>query len=79
MIALYCHGNRHELPCAECEALEDYALQRLDKCPYGNEKTFLQRLPHPLLQTGHAGKNQRSYAVFRSKNVVEVSVACCEA
>jgi hypothetical protein len=45
MIALYCHGNRHELPCAECEALEDYALQRLDKCPYGNEKPSCKDCP----------------------------------
>jgi hypothetical protein len=45
MIALYCRGHRHENPCAECEALEDYALQRLDKCPYGNEKPSCKDCP----------------------------------
>lgn len=43
MIALYCrhkHGGGHggEL-CADCRALSDYALQRLERCRFGNGKT----------------------------------------
>lgn len=40
MIALYCrskHGSGKEL-CRECESLEQYALQRLACCPFGEEK-----------------------------------------
>ena len=41
MIRLYCrkkHGGR-EL-CHDCAALEEYARQRSDKCPFMAEKTF---------------------------------------
>ena len=40
MIGIYCrarHGGRR--PCADCAALEQYALGRLDRCPFGAEKT----------------------------------------
>ena len=42
MIALYCrkkHKSRHGL-CAECAALDAYARQRSDKCPFMETKTF---------------------------------------
>lgn len=42
MIALYCkkkHGTRYGL-CPECEALNAYARQRSDKCPFMETKTF---------------------------------------
>ena len=43
MIFLYCRKNHHtkkgEL-CPECAALEDYARQRSDKCPFMESKTF---------------------------------------
>ena len=42
MIALYCrkqHGGRHGL-CAECAALDAYARQRSDRCPFMETKTF---------------------------------------
>ncbi len=42
MIRLYCrkkHGTRKEL-CTECQALQDYAMQRSDKCPFMETKTF---------------------------------------
>ncbi|MBE0663653.1 MAG: nitrous oxide-stimulated promoter family protein [Bacteroidales bacterium] len=45
MITVYCRGHGHELPCAECEALREYALKRLDKCPYGNEKPACKDCP----------------------------------
>ena len=40
MIGLYCsrkHGTDRGL-CAECEAVNDYASARLDKCPFGDDK-----------------------------------------
>lgn len=42
MIALYCrknHGTRSTL-CPECAALNLYARQRSDKCPFMETKTF---------------------------------------
>lgn len=42
MIALYCrknHGTRGEL-CPECGALDAYARQRSDRCPFMETKTF---------------------------------------
>lgn len=42
MIRLYCkknHGSANAL-CTECAALEEYARQRSDKCPFMETKTF---------------------------------------
>lgn len=43
MIGVYCHGN-HRTPrgslCPECQALADYAAQRVDHCPHMETKTF---------------------------------------
>lgn len=42
MIALYCkkqHGRKNGL-CSECKALDTYARQRSDKCPFMETKTF---------------------------------------
>lgn len=42
MIALYCrnkHGKRHGL-CPDCAALDSYARERSDKCPFMETKTF---------------------------------------
>ena len=42
MIRLYCrkkHGTKKNL-CPECEALWQYAMQRSDKCPFMETKTF---------------------------------------
>lgn len=42
MIALYCrkkHGRRDGL-CSDCAALDAYARQRSDKCPFMETKTF---------------------------------------
>lgn len=41
MIRLYCrgrHGSRGPL-CEDCRELEQYALGRLDRCPFGEDKT----------------------------------------
>lgn len=40
MIRIYCRGHHRsdgEL-CAECDALRQYAMARLDRCPFGLEK-----------------------------------------
>lgn len=42
MIRLYCrkqHGAREKL-CPDCQALLDYAVQRSEKCPFMETKTF---------------------------------------
>lgn len=44
MIKLYCKKvhKRKEL-CNECKELKEYALNRLDRCPYGDNKTFCSK------------------------------------
>lgn len=47
MIRIYCrdkHGGRAGL-CETCRQLEAYALQRLDKCPFGDAKSTCARCP----------------------------------
>jgi hypothetical protein len=47
MIGIYCrdqHGAADTL-CPECAELLDYALQRLDKCPYQEDKTTCANCP----------------------------------
>lgn len=42
MITLYCrkkHGHSDGL-CPDCAALRDYAMQRSDRCPFMEHKTF---------------------------------------
>lgn len=41
MISIYCrknHGGKNL--CPECQALMDYAVRRIDKCPFMETKTF---------------------------------------
>lgn len=40
MIAIYCraHHNTHSGLCDECSALNDYAMKRLENCPFGDNK-----------------------------------------
>lgn len=41
MIRLYCHHVHHENDiCTECQELLDYAINRSEKCPFMEEKTF---------------------------------------
>lgn len=47
MIAIYCrgvHGTNGEM-CAACQALLDYALVRLDRCPLVEHKQVCSRCP----------------------------------
>lgn len=42
MISLYCQKKHHagKMLCPECEKLRAYAMQRSDKCPFMETKTF---------------------------------------
>lgn len=43
MISIYCRGNHHTPAgqlCPQCQALKNYAMERSDKCPFMQEKTF---------------------------------------
>jgi hypothetical protein len=47
MVAIYCRGQHHRgrTLCDDCEALLDYALRRVDLCPFGAEKTTCADCP----------------------------------
>ena len=51
MIATHCRSahrlNRHpgKKLCQECEELEGYAMQRLERCPFGEEKPTCGNCP----------------------------------
>ncbi len=47
MIQIYCHGTHHSNGhlCPECQQLEVYAMQRLDKCPFQSDKPTCARCP----------------------------------
>jgi hypothetical protein len=45
MILLYCknhHQGNKEL-CQDCNQLKDYAIQRIQRCPFGIQKTTCQK------------------------------------
>ena len=47
MFKIYCrnkHGNQVEL-CSSCQELEDYSLDRLDRCPFQEGKTTCANCP----------------------------------
>ena len=60
MIALYCR-RQHKTPkgslCPECRQLHDYALARIDKCPFMETKTFCSACKvhcyKPEMRAGH--------------------------
>lgn len=48
MVAIYCadhHGQRPGGPCDACRELLDYSHDRLDRCPYGEEKPSCKACP----------------------------------
>ncbi len=47
MVRIYCraHHAASGFLCDECQSLYDYALGRLDRCPYGASKTTCARCP----------------------------------
>lgn len=58
MVRLYCrakhgqHGSNGQL-CAACEALQDYARLRLEKCPFQAGKTTCAKCPVRCYQPEH--------------------------
>lgn len=43
MVRMYCRGHGHERPdgaptCADCGALREYAMRRLERCVFGDAK-----------------------------------------
>jgi len=64
MVRIYCrrhHGGRGEL-CAECAELLDYARQRLERCPFGEEKPTCVRCP---IHCYKPSQRERARAVMR--------------
>ncbi|HBO42383.1 MAG TPA: nitrous oxide-stimulated promoter family protein [Planctomycetaceae bacterium] len=47
MIQIFCraHHDAADAPCEECLALLDYALQRLERCPFGADKPTCAKCP----------------------------------
>lgn len=48
MIEMYCHdhhGGRAGALCESCQELHDYAMQRIDKCPFCLEKPTCANCP----------------------------------
>ena len=46
MIRLYCRKKEgNEVLCPRCQELLDYALRRLDRCRYGQEKPTCKQCP----------------------------------
>jgi hypothetical protein len=48
MVAIYCHDHHapgEGVPCGECRQFLDYSEQRLEKCPYGEDKPTCARCP----------------------------------
>ncbi|MDD2533246.1 MAG: nitrous oxide-stimulated promoter family protein [Eubacteriales bacterium] len=45
LVAIYCRGQKHVAPsnslfCSDCSTLLNYAHQKLDSCPFGEQKIF---------------------------------------
>jgi hypothetical protein len=47
MISIYCRGQHHTPSglCADCDALSDYAMQRIEKCPFQDDKPTCAKCP----------------------------------
>jgi len=46
MISIFCNGHHEsENICSDCRELRDYALVRLQKCPFGEDKTTCAKCP----------------------------------
>ena len=47
MIRLYCQGQEHggQPLCSDCQELLDYALLRLERCPFAPNKPTCDRCP----------------------------------
>ena len=45
MISLYCRHHHGGKPCPDCIELAEYALERLQKCPFQEGKTICVKCP----------------------------------
>jgi len=47
MIEIFCrhHHNSDQALCANCQQLYDYAMQRIDRCPYRDDKPTCVKCP----------------------------------
>ena len=46
MISFYCHHHHHKnMLCAACVELTNYALERLNRCPFQEGKTTCTKCP----------------------------------
>ncbi len=47
MIGIYCqeHHGTHDGLCETCQDLHTYAMQRIDKCPFGVDKPTCAKCP----------------------------------
>lgn len=47
MIGIYCRGHHHPQSglCSECVSLSDYAMQRIAKCPFVDDKPTCAKCP----------------------------------
>lgn len=63
MIRIYCRGLHQSGPlCEDCAELWEYAEERLDQCPYGEDKPTCQNCPIHCYQQE---MKQRIKAVMR--------------
>ncbi len=45
MIELYCMKKHGKGLCPDCRQMQEYVMQRLDNCKYGNEKPVCAKCP----------------------------------
>ena len=63
MISDYCHGHhRDEGLCPACIDLRDYAVARLNRCPFGEGKTTCAKCP---VHCYRKGMREKIRAVMR--------------
>jgi hypothetical protein len=43
MIDMYCRRHHRESPCDECGRLLEYAVKKIEKCPFGADKPACSR------------------------------------
>lgn len=80
MIALYCrkqHGSERQSFCPDCAALDAYARQRSDKCPFMETKTFCSNciLFHQAIKV-HSASSQK-HPVSQPMSLPVGSLLCC--
>jgi predicted amidophosphoribosyltransferase len=47
MVLIYCRGHRHATSrfCPDCQSLLEYAVERIERCPFMETKTFCSTCP----------------------------------